>query len=201
MTDMRHARFIEELLDAALARYRPEEARAGLEGRILAWLRSAPAEAPAPVPVLRWNWWSAAAVLASLLLAAGLLHMVFTPVPESTPEAPSIAQTAAPAAAAAPAEELASEEIAPTPAPRPVRVAAAIPRRARFPSPAPLSEQERLLLRFAQNAPPEVLQGRFPQRPVIKELQVPEIIIPALVVADLSSPAARSEDQGENHGE
>src|SRR5574341_491526 len=64
--EMRDDRFVDELLDSALAHYAQAEARPGLEGRLLARLRAEPEPA-----AFGWRWLPLAAA-ASVVVAAAL---------------------------------------------------------------------------------------------------------------------------------
>ena len=164
MSDKRDAEFVDELLDAALSRYAASEPRAGLEERLLAELRARPAPPPA------WGWpaaagWQAAAVAAVVVaLVAGLFYFTRQPAPEPVPVAPiPEGPPAAKRTAAARVERVATS-----------------PRREQFPSAAPLSEQERLLLRYAQQAPPEQLVAARLGDGKLAALRIEPVRIPPL---------------------
>ena len=137
-------------LDAALAKYAAVEPRAGLEERVLANLRTAPAEAPGHA---WWRWGAMAAFAAVLLVAIALAWR------SGKPSHPEVARH-------------------PFPAPQVVSnghqngvhphvshprrtaahhaqllVVAAAPRLDQFPSPLPLSEQERILASYVATYP------------------------------------------------
>lgn len=157
MSDKRDTEFVGELLDAALSRYAASEPRAGLEERLLAELHAR----PAPPPVWAWGWQPAAVAAVVVALVAGIFYFTRQPAPEPVPVA------RAPAApAVVPLAPESGAPVAPIPEGSPaakrttvarVERAAVTPRREQFPSAAPLSEQELLLLRYAQQAPPEQL--------------------------------------------
>lgn len=154
MNHEERARLAEQLLDAALQQYSAAEPRPGLETRILANLATATLRRPFSFPRLAW-----AAVAAFALLAitfgiwrhhrpAPIAHApaVFVPsVPaplQPTPASPM--QTTQPVAVAARRHKVArtlpvQEEI----------------RQEQFPSPQPLSEDERLLLTYLRTTPRE----------------------------------------------
>jgi hypothetical protein len=97
-----------------------------------------------------------AAVVVALVV--GIFYFTRQPAPEPVPAARVL-----PAPAVAPAPESAAP-VAPIPEGPPaakrtavarVEQVATSPRREQFPSAAPLSEQELLLLRYAEQAPPE----------------------------------------------
>jgi hypothetical protein len=150
---------VDQLLDAGLASYSAAEPRPGIEQRILAGLRAQ----PQPSRWLDWRWAGALATAAAALV----LVIFFMPQPEAPAPHPN-AQTpqralsgpegrlgAGPPPVAKAAVRRPSQPFHPT------RVES--PRLETFPAPAPLSEQERLLLLFARQAPREaalVAQGR-----------------------------------------
>lgn len=153
---------VDDVLDRALAAHGRAEPRPGLEGRVLAALRSRP-----PLP-----WWRtlfasrpAWATVGVLAATAGLaaLFLLDSPRPGATPNPPfaAVPGPAAPARAAEtppPAAQAIAELPAAPPPPSPAtRIASAprVPRRASFPEHSPLSEQEQLLLRYVATTPPE----------------------------------------------
>ena len=132
-------RMLNRLIDSALAGQHVEP-REGLEQRILANLRAQPALRP------WWRWmWVPAVVAAALLLIAGL-RVIRTSEPRSKPV---IVEKAPPAVTTPQAPVMVAGRPAPHPAPRRVVATAAtpsLPRQQTFPSPAPLSEEETMLL-------------------------------------------------------
>jgi hypothetical protein len=188
-------RFTDELLDAALRQYGSVEPRAGLEQRVLAGVRAGENEATARW----WRWqWVTVAVAAVLMIALG----VYLAVPrENAARPPEIANkpampqpgNIAPAmppepvpAAPVPPREVAE---APKALPRRAVVAAVIvapahTKRDVFPAPAPISEQERVALHYAQRAPQEALlaaAAKANQPPTslhIEEIQVAPLAEP-----------------------
>ena len=166
---------VDKLLDAGLARYTSAEPRPGLENRILAGLRAQ----PQPSRWLDWRWAGAlaAAAVAVLVLAVFFLRQ---PLPEPPPPAVARAPVPQPTPTAAPTPEPVQPpvitEVQPTPHPNaqasshfhrsPEGRLGAGPRLDTFPAPAPLSEQERLLLLFTRQAPKEaVLMAQARNRP------------------------------------
>ncbi|MCI0403833.1 MAG: hypothetical protein L0212_09955 [Acidobacteria bacterium] len=163
MSDHDHERelFTDKLLDAGLARYSQAEPRPGLEQRILAGLRAQ----PRPSFWLDWRWASALATVAVPLLVIVIFLMRQPSAPEMPPQtavtlpspvAPPPAPVPTPTAAAPHPNALATSRLDPRPEGR----LGAGPRLGTFPAPAPLSEQERLLLLFMQQAPKEHLVAR-----------------------------------------
>ncbi len=166
MSDNDEKKFVDELLDAGLARYSAAVPRSGLENRILAGLRAQPRPS-------RWLDWRLAGALATVAVALVIVILFFRQPPP--PDMPP--QTAvAPPSPAAPATPVPSPkmvqpplvaEVRPVPHPsapaasgsdrRPEGRLGPGPRLETFPAPAPLSEQERLLLLFTRQTPQEAV--------------------------------------------
>ena len=160
---------VDKLLDAGLARYSSAEPRPGLENRILAGLRAQ----PQPSRWLDWRWAGAlaTAAVAVLVLAVFFLRQ---PLPEPPPPAVARAPVPQPTPTAAPTPEPVQPpvitEVQPVPHPNaqasshfhrsPEGRLGAGPRLDTFPAPAPLSEQQRLLLLLVQHTPKEQLLAR-----------------------------------------
>jgi hypothetical protein len=149
---------VDRLLDAGLARYSAAETRPGLENRILAGLsRSA---GPQPSRWLDWRW---AGALTTAAVALLVLAVFFLRQPPAPPK-PSQTATSRPAPVA-PAPAVSTPPVAQPLAvpkrttrraqPQVQQARAEAPRLETFPAPAPLSEQERLLLLFTRQAPQE----------------------------------------------
>ncbi len=159
-------RFVDELLDSALAHHRDAEPRAGLEGRILAHVRTAQATRS------RTNAWklclAAAAATAAVLALVAIYEANHTlrPVPQAS-------QAANTAPAPSPTESL-KANLEPAPAAASVTKVVEPPQIARrerkpprhveahhwpsqFPTPVPLSAEEKALLQYVHEASPEML--------------------------------------------
>jgi hypothetical protein len=159
---------LDRMLDAALAKYAAEP-RAGLEERVLANLRNE----SAPVPDRAWWRWSAIAAVAAAVIVTVLALSLRPDKPSrtvvvnhsSTPtEAPKDRGTEIVSNAhkngTRPARPSTARKPAMRPPPPEVAIASA-PRLEQFPSPQPLSEQERLLQNYvAQNPEQAVLLAR-----------------------------------------
>jgi hypothetical protein len=143
-------RLLDRLLDGALAAQHVEP-REGLEQRILANLRARPTTRP------WWRWiWVPAALAAAVLLILGLRVMrrpepvgnpaIATPAPIAP--VPSPKQPEAPAAMAKHRAPRGS-----SPRTRTVAAIAAppLPRRETFPSPTPLTAEERMMLTLVRH--------------------------------------------------
>lgn len=150
---------LDRVLDAVLAKYAAVEPRSGLEERILANLS---AERPRHLNRSWWHWGLAGAAAALLVVGASLAlrptrptHPVIANHPSVGIQAPSQPET-----------QIAKETGNPPHRPEPVRVHTAIrhrsepatveaknPRLEVFPSPQPLSEQEKILASYVTNYP------------------------------------------------
>lgn len=154
-------RMVDRVLNEALA---PQEIepRAGLEQRILANLRAQ----PEPRPWWRWRktWAPVTAAAALIALAIGLRMTDLTPPMKPTmvvERRPSIA--AAPKIVPAPATQVRVQVRARHGSPATLVIAGSVtppgpPRQDVFPSPEPLSEQERLFYQFVRQSPREAVQ-------------------------------------------
>jgi len=148
--------FVDELLEASLKQYRSEEPRLGLEMRILAGVRTR--EAAARRRRLVW----AMALCAGMLAAIGLvLHSAHAPSRHPAASAAAGAQRAPLQAAKPPASPGSSDPRIWSPrlvhgpkakpqTPKPGVHAAKRPEQ--FPTPMPLTEQEKLLLAYLNGA-------------------------------------------------
>lgn len=178
----------ENLIDEALARHACVEPRSGLERRILANLG---AHSAAPQST-RWLWMLAPAALIVLVLTvAFLIHKPSAPVPVNRAEKSHPAASAV--ATFVPKQEfLAPPQMARGRKPvahRFVQIAkkeSTTPRLAQFPSAAPPSEQERLLIRFVAQHRQEAIQFAKDQNRPLEDLKIPDIKI-APLAKDLKS--------------
>jgi hypothetical protein len=136
---------LDRLLDAALPQYAAVQPREGLENRILGRLRSSE---PERTRHARWRWFTAAAAvgaLAVIITIASRPHARPQPSvaqhPSITPALPDVAATSQPKKAVQrPKRRLLAEAD--------TQVAKAQPKLDQFPSPQPLSEQEKLLASY-----------------------------------------------------
>ncbi len=156
MSDHDRNNFTDKLLDAGLTSYSAAEPRPGLEQRLLAGLRAA----PPPALWLDWRWVGALATAAVALVVIVVFSLRQPPAPETPPQtAVTQPSPVAPAPAVSAPQVIKPPQVAEATVrrrPRPVQEARVeSPRLATFPAPAPLSEQERLLLLFARQAPQE----------------------------------------------
>jgi len=189
----RDERFVDDLLDSALAQYVQAGPRPGLEGRLLARLRSEPEPA-----AFGWRWLPMAATAAVVL--AAVLYFVGSrqsrPPEVAVQPKPVIAPTTtAPAVKPKASAPVASRDAAKQPsAPHPPMRAAGAPapmsaRRQQFFQPTPVSEQEAVLMRFVSQTPAEELLvlARQSRAEPIPELRVEALEIPPVVVGKADS--------------
>lgn len=185
--EKRDERFVDELLDSALAHYAQAEPRPGLEARLLARLRSEPEPA-----VFGWRWLpmaaAAAVVVAAVLYFAGGREsrppeVAAQPQPTVAPPV-SVPPTAR--GAQAPSAPLVSRARAKHPSAPRSPAKAAPPRREQFFRPSALSEQEAALMRFVSQTPPDELRvlARQSRAEPIPELRVDALEIPPVVVGE-----------------
>jgi len=163
---------IDDMLDSLLANYSLAEPRPGLETRILANLREAEKKASQGWWNFKWIW--AGVVTAAIIMAAVLIngrHRIepprnvivksspAVPQPESQPQAPAVRNEAA-----------RIHQRKPLASPRPPNATLALNERpANFPTPVPLSEQERLMFTYLENTPREVVIAQIPRNDDQKE--------------------------------
>lgn len=150
-----------QALDAALAKYAAVEPRVGLEDRVLANLH---AERTQATPAW-WRWGAVAALAVVFLMAVVIALRPGKPAPEEVKKTPAVPVT--------PRQEQRREKLTAngetntTSVPVPVRqptshhanfptitlAAAASPRLDQFPSPTPLTEQEKILANYITQYP------------------------------------------------
>lgn len=169
--------FVDQLLDASIEHCASAEPRAGLEGRILAGV----AARHRAVQRQKWALGLAASALAILAVAVTTRILRHTTI-VSLPHPPQIAAVR-PESMAPPAP------IARSRVTRLRRSKAITQRPQQFPTPAPLSEQEKLLLLYVQETPKSVLATPV-NTP--NDLEIPDLKIAALEIKDL--PRAKDEN-------
>ena len=170
--------FVNELLEASLKQYRGEEPRSGLEMRILAGVRTQEGAAR-----LRWLGWAVAVCAGILAVIALTLHFARAPVRQPTPSA-SLPQpaTTQPALPMVSRQQLLLSPRRPADGVR--RVATRRSRPEQFPTPLPLTQQEKLLLAyFNKAAPAGSVPGAYGNTP--DGLEIPRIKIAALEIEPL----------------
>jgi hypothetical protein len=173
--------FVDELLEASLKQYRGEEPRSGLEMRILAGIRARERAARR-----RRLGWAAAACAGILAVVALTLHFARAPLRVPTPSASLPQPVTTP-----PAPPMVSRQ---TPllsarilAARLRRVATRRPRAEQFPTPFPLTEQEKLLLVYLNKTTKPDLAEATDQKDEapVSNLEIPGIKIAALEIKPL----------------
>jgi hypothetical protein len=161
---------IDQMLDSMLANYSAAEPRPGLETRILANLQAAAgSKSSAGWWNFRWLW--AGMVTAAIIVAAVLIsgrHRVEPPtnvVVKNTQPAPQ--PEIQPHVPTAPKETVRIYRPKPRATKQPQNAALALSQRpAVFPTPTPLSEQEKLLLSYVAGTPrEEVIAESHPDEP------------------------------------
>ncbi len=180
------------LIDDALASYSRVEPRPGFEARVLAHVHGAPKR-------VLWPWAIAIPAALAIALVAGIGLRQSLPPPTVAMAKPPQAQLTVlasvpsrlPLADARGSEEpilrrdregaVVSNYVGQDtrrPAPRPPR---ALPKLDRFPTPAPLTDQERVLLALAARSP-ELVREMFaePQTPQVEPIRIEEIRIEPL---------------------
>jgi hypothetical protein len=204
LTNDQRDQFVDELLGASLKQYRGEEPGPGLEMRILGGLRTR--QRAAGRRGLAWAVAACAGMLAAIVLT---LHFVHTPLRQPTPSAAlpfkeSGAQRA-PLQAAKPSPMPGSADSrfwsprlvrAPKEKPRtPKPGVRATKRPEQFPTPLPLTEQEKLLLAYLNEATkPELVAGGNETSEVpVTELEIPAIKIASLEIKPLDDSQSEQE--------
>jgi hypothetical protein len=164
---------IDDMLDSLLANYSSAEPRPGLETRILANLRDAEEnKSPAGWWNFRWLW--TGAVVAAIIVAAVLIngwHRVAPPTNVIVKTSPSTPQPEIqPHAPIAPKEVARVPRRKPPAARQPENAMLTMKDRpANFPTPVPLSEQERMMFTYLANTPKEVIVAQLPRNNDQKE--------------------------------
>jgi hypothetical protein len=171
--------FVDQLLEASLARYRSEEPHPGLVGRILAGVRAKRQKE------YRRTWILALASTAAAmtLIVATVIYLAHRPSPPPATVAneplpfSNDGQKAAPPPNAVQTEV--RHSVATLPTVRSRRPSLSVqPRPEQFPTPAPLSEEEKLLLAYVSQAPKSDLS-----KPIIRDSEIEPLKIPKLKIA------------------
>jgi hypothetical protein len=184
--DDKEKRFVDELLNASLRRYASAEPRPGLEGRVLAGVR---ARQQANRRRSIWAWGMGLAAVAAMVA----LMLIYWPRPQSAP-LPVTAR--APANVSAPVVANAAPSVQPPVSHRPPRQAP--PNRLdwrphQFPTPRPLSEQEKLLVIYAQSlkGTPAVMAQQ--DNDIEHDLEIPPLSIAAIKIEPLAPLGSEAE--------
>jgi hypothetical protein len=151
---------LDQLLDAALAKYATAEPRAGLEERVLANLRAGRAR----VPDRTWWRWSVAAVAAILVVAIALALKLGKPLPpqvvhhapasiQVAHDGPKMVSNTGGNGVRVPRKVKGTVRRATARRAQPQAAKARNPKLDQFPSPQPLSEQEKTLANYVASYP------------------------------------------------
>lgn len=185
MGEEQRDRFADEILEAALQGYRSEAPRPGLEARILAHVEAS--EQARRAPSWAWALAATAAALAIGALAIYRPHRHPLPLP-STPQQ-MVSRSESPVKlAGVPQPSSAS----PVPARRARPGTVEQTRPAEFPTPAPLTEQEKLLLLYVKQQATAVPAVRTDQ-PEGESLGVTRLSIAALEIKPLEGSEGSQE--------
>ncbi len=179
MDPREHHQFVDELLDFALARYRSAEPRPGLEERVLGRLRAE----PQPRPRFGWAWRLAVGVAVFAIVVATAHWARWTVFAPGTPARFSGGSPTETSKSSTSVSASRPEVTKPVASPtarkmksRIVRQAAlgrvVEPRRDVFPSPTPLSEQERLLIAYLKLNSSRALLAFHSGDEEIEEIQI-----------------------------
>jgi len=183
--DKNNHKFVEELLEASLKRYRSEAPRAGLENRILAGVQASDRAAQRR----RWVWVLAASA-AALIVAVVVLRFTSRPARRTATVSPApqaVAPKTEPPRVVAVAPPVTRVPRKPSQRPRPVT--AELRRPEQFPTPSPLTEQEKLLLLYLQTTPASELAATATEKP-IQDLKISQLAFAPLEIKPL--PEAES---------
>jgi hypothetical protein len=177
--------FVNELLEASLARYRSEEPRLGLETRVLAGVQAK------EQAVRRKTWLFALGAVAAtvLVIFAGIYVARRRPAPASPIVSESAPSRFAPPVTSPPPKGNSLEhrrELVTRRALRASRRTRPTPRRPeQFPTPAPLSEEEKLLLAYVSQAPKSDLSKPIIRDPEIDPLEIPQLSVAMIEIKEL----------------
>ncbi len=185
--DDKDKQFVDELLDASLRRYVQDEPRPGLEGRILAGVRSKQ-QAERRRESLFWIVGMATAAAVVAMLVMGRTHRQTAPA-SITAKASAIASSPTVAKIVPPVQQ-------PTLRLRAHRAmrSRVDPRPQQFPTPRPLSEQEKLLVEYVEaisNSSIPALETATEDTG--KDLEIPPLTISAVKIDPLPLPPAETQ--------
>jgi len=190
-------RFVDELLDSALAHQRRAEPHPGFEGRIMERVHAAASERDTGTNV--WKLWVAAAATAAVVVTFVAIYVANRP---HNP-APQISQAENAVSAPSPTETLKANSD-PNPAAgaamkvaEPKQVARSERKSSRqveahrwpsqFPTPAPLTAEEKALVQYVQQTPPQVLaEPNLKREPTVQNVEIKPLEIPSLEIEPLA---------------
>jgi hypothetical protein len=177
--DDKEKRFVDELLRASLRHYASADPRPGFEGRVLAGVRSRQQAARRRAA---WAW----AIGTAAIAAMATLLVIHWPRHQTVP---SPVTAKAPANVSAPAVAKIARPVQPPLPRRPQRSAAPSmvdTRPQQFPTPRPLSEQEKLLLVYAQSLKGSSANSmQMANEDAEHDLEIPPLSIAALKIEPL----------------
>jgi len=136
---------VDRLLDAALKQYAAVQPREGLEGRILARMRSETAERASHA---WWRWLRAAAAVGALAVAIAMTLRPHARPQPMVAQHPSVTLPAGKLAASSQPRKTVQRPTRRVHAVAEIQVPKALPKLDQFPSPQPLSEEEKLLASY-----------------------------------------------------
>jgi len=155
-SSIRKSEELDRALDAALTRYAAVEPRAGLEERVLAHLSGERAKLPART---WWKWSVAIAIAAVFVLAIAMglrpgrpSHPVIAIQPPAPDKPTHATQAANPAFEVTPRRRMRTHSMVARRS-EPGALVAILPKLDQFPSPSPLSDQEKILLSYVAEDP------------------------------------------------
>lgn len=189
-----HERLTEKWLDIGLKRYGEVEPRPGLEGRILAGLRTEQARRASP----SWQWWPA---LAAIVIVAAIALQLLTRKPFPTRSVPVATYSVEPGNATLgqptaglrrPDYTTRSQERRKR-CQRQIAPASAKPLPEQFPSSHPLSPQEELLLAYVEQVPADEVAVAADRTRRAGDLQVDDLEI-APLSAEQAAPTIQQSD-------
>jgi hypothetical protein len=192
LQEQERERAADQWLEEVIGYLRDAGPRAGLETRVLAGLR-------AHVEQRRRRWTLVAATSAAAVLVAGLVASW----PRSKPEpAPNVVQKALPARIDDPAPVIVVADrpqgrngpragarrilAAASPVPRSGKLTVGEVKQEIFPSPAPLTEQGRLLQAYLRQTPPRELALIAARQGSLSSLEIKDLNIAPIEIADLT---------------
>jgi len=202
-------KFIDELLDSALAHRRKAVPSPGLEARILESVRAASSQRPSggELWIFSRKGWITVAVAAAvfaIIAVAQIANRQHSPSARTSQAGNAVSAQAtnkgiATNPEASPSASTMATIVSPKHTPRLKRVQ---PRRtetrhwpSQFPFPAPLSPEERALVQYVRETPPEVLAALFKEQSTAQHVELKSLKIPPLEIQPLAVGATRRESQ------
>lgn len=186
--DDEEKRFVDELLDASLRRYASAEPGPGLEGRVLAGVR---ARHLAGSRRTAWAWGMGVAAVAALVTLL-VVHGPYRPPAPLPITAGAPANLSAPSVAKVTSTGQALTSHRPQ---RPAPPSRVDTRPQQFPTPRPLSKQEKLLLVYAQSLKgSSVTSASSADQDVEHDLEIPPLSIAEIKIEPLA-PEEKNGDE------